>query len=168
MLDPGSPWFGAALVVVLLAASAFFSSSEVAFFSLPSSFVSPTANPDGRAMDRLRADPHRLLVTLLVGNNLVNVALAAVVTLGVARVLPPGEAAVVATLVATTVVLVFGEILPKAYGLGHAERWALTAARPLVAVQAALFPVVAVFDAVTRRLARLIGGEEDIEAPYVE
>ena len=176
MVDPATVSIGVLAVLVLLAASAFFSSTEIAIFSLPegallaSEEAGRTAPGDDRVrtLAVLRGDPHRLLVTLLVGNNVVNVALSAVVTVGMANLLPPGQAVVASTLVASTVVLVFGEILPKSYGLGHAEQWALSSARPLTVIQAALYPVVAVFDLLTRRLGTLVGGSQHIERPYTE
>lgn len=171
MVDITSPWVGVLVVLALLVASAFFSATEIALFSLPTEWTATTTDGEDRRMETLadlRADPHRLLVTLLVGNNLVNVALSAVVTLAVASALPPGLAVVVATLLASTAVLVFGEILPKSFGLGHAETWARSAARPLAAIQWVLYPVVTLFDVLTRRLGRAIGGARDIEQPYTD
>lgn len=80
---------------------------------------------------RLREDPHRLLVTLLVGNNLVNVALSSIVTVLLAQYVSGGVAVAATTLIAGSVVLVFGEIVPSSFGLGNTERWAPLVARPL-------------------------------------
>ena len=66
------------------------------------------------------------------------------------------------------VVLVFGEILPKAYGLGHAESWGLRAAQPVRIVERLLLPIVIVFDVVTRRAGTMMGGDPDIEEPYTD
>lgn len=151
------------VVLALLVASAFFSATEIALFSLPAEWFAGAG-----ALADLRSDPHRLLVTLLVGNTLVNVGLSAVVTLAAASVLPPGQAAVAATAVASTAVLVFGEILPKSFGLGHAERWARTAARPLAVIGLVLSPLVLLFDLITRRLGALVGGSAAIEEPYAD
>lgn len=169
MVDPTLPWIGGPLMVVLLAASAYFSSTEIAVFSLPAEWITTRgvgAGLAGRTLADLRADPHRLLVTLLVGNTLVNVAFSAITTVAIASVLPSGQAAVVATLLASTLILVFGEILPKSFGLGNAERWALFAARPLAAIELLLYPVVLVFDVVTRRIGSHFGGAKTIEEPY--
>ena len=158
---------GVVLITLLLGVSAFFSSTEIAVFSLPAD------GPDGddrryEILARLREDPHRLLVTLLVGNNVVNVAVSSIVTLLVAQRLSGGAAAVVATAAASVLVLVFGEIIPKSYGLGNAEDWALRAARPLVVVSAVLYPVVAIFDGVTSRVSGVIGGDAGVEKTYEE
>lgn len=161
---------GVVATVALLACSAFFSSSETAIFSLPASWDAVPGDEDSRerALTALRKDPHRLLVTLLVGNNVVNVAISSIITVLVARSLDPGPAVVAATVVTSTLVLVFGEIVPKAYGLGNAEEWSLTVAPVVALVEKVLSPLISLFDWVTRGITTVIEGETDIERPYVE
>lgn len=161
---------GGVATVALLACSAFFSSSETAIFSLPASLDAVAGVDDTRetALTALREDPHRLLVTLLVGNNVVNVAISSIVTVLVARSLPPGPAVVAATVVTSTLVLVFGEIVPKAYGLGNAVEWSLTVAPVISLVEKFLSPLISLFDWVTRGINRYIEGDTDIERPYVD
>lgn len=161
---------GSVSVVVLLAISAFFSSSEIALFSLPADWIDQTEAGDDRVatLSRLRDDPHRLLVTLLVGNNVVNVAISSIVTVLLARVLSGGVAVAAATVLASSLVLVCGEIVPKSYGLGNAQRWSLRVARPLALVEKFLYPLVAVFDAFTRRIGSALGGDAHIEEPYTD
>lgn len=158
-------------VVLLLSLSAFFSSSESAIFSLPDEWMqSPPEDGtrESRTLQQLRANPHRLLVTLLVGNNLVNIAITSIITLLVARFVPPGFTVVIATLSVGVLILVFGEIVPKSYGLGHAESWSLRVARPISYVERALGPVVMLFDITTRWLTARIGGDPHVEKPYLE
>jgi Mg2+/Co2+ transporter CorB len=159
-----------AAVAVLLAVSAFFSSTEIALFSLTPERLDELAAEDerGRGLQRLREDPHRLLVTILVGNNVVNIATSSILTVLLVAYLPPEWAVVGTTLVATSLVLVCGEILPKSWGLANADSWALTAARPLKYVGILLWPLVAFFDAVTRRLAAATGADPDIEQERLE
>jgi Mg2+/Co2+ transporter CorB len=145
---------GIGLIVVLLAFSAFFSSSETAIFSLPEDwFDEQAAAGDSRAhvLTDLYSDPHRLLVTLLVGNNIVNIALTSIMTVLVTSVFQPGPAVVVTTVLTSVLVLVFGEIVPKAFGLGNARRWSLTVAVPVHVVERLLSPLITAFDAITRR-----------------
>lgn len=151
-------------IAVLVALSAFFSASEIAIFS---SEPKPGEPPERGALGRLREDPHRLLVTILVGNNFVNVAIATLTTTLLVRSFSPETAAVISTAVVGTVVLVFGEIVPKSYGVGHADGLSHQVARPLELVGMALYPVVTVFDAVTGVITRVFGGERDIERPYM-
>jgi Mg2+/Co2+ transporter CorB len=167
-----SPLIGAgvAAIVALLALSAFFSSSETAIFTLPEDWGAGTAtesDPRYGVLNGLRSDPHRLLVTILVGNNVVNVAIASTTTALLIEFLPTGSAVSVATVLASFVVLVFGEIVPKSYGLGHARTWSLTVAHPISLVERAMYPLVVVFDAITRRLNALIGVDA-VEEPYTD
>jgi Mg2+/Co2+ transporter CorB len=161
-----------ALVVLplLVAASAFFSSSESAVFSLPATWDATTADDSATAatLQRLRDDPHRLLVTILVGNNLVNVAISSTITVVVVDVVESGLAVVVATAAASALILVFGEIVPKSYGLASGRTWSRRVARPLALVERVLAPVVWVFDASTRSLTRLVGGDHELEGQYLE
>ena len=160
---------GAVMLVPLVALSAFFSSSETAIFSLPpagSGEGTDPGDPDAATLARLRADPHRLLVTLLVGNNLVNIAVSSIITVLATQYLPATAAVAVTTVAGSTLILICGEIVPKAYGLGHARTWSLRVARPLALVERALGPLVWAFDGLTRRLSRWVGGDADIEEPY--
>lgn len=158
-------------ILILVGLSAFFSSSETAIFSLPPDWLTETAAGGDRRegiLQELRSDPHRLLVTILVGNNVVNVAISSLTTVLLIRALPANQAVPVATVVVSVVVLIFGEIVPKAYGLGHAKRWSLAVAGPLRIVERALSPIVHVFDVTTRWLTAVIGGDPDIEEPLVD
>lgn len=160
---------GAIAIVVLLACSALFSSAETAIFSLPLDWIQGAAKDGGSGaiLADLRGDPHRLLVTLLVGNNVVNIAIASVVTVLVGRYLSAGPAIVVTTAATSCIVLVCGEILPKSYGLGQARSWAIRVAPVLRAVEWLLWPAITVFDSVTRRIATRLGAKPDIESPYL-
>ncbi|WP_123538836.1 DUF21 domain-containing protein [Halosimplex salinum] len=161
---------GIVATVLLLACSAFFSSSETAIFSLPRAWIDERAASDDRArvLQELVDDPHRLLVTLLVGNNVVNVAISSIVTVLVTSYLDPGPAVVVATAVTSVLVLLFGEIVPKSVGLGNAEQWSVTVAPVVKGVEVLLGPVITVFDVVTRRIGTVFDGDEAIEEPYVD
>lgn len=162
---------GGAAVVVLLLLSAFFSSSETAIFSLPREWIDQQAETGDRraqVLKELHDDPHRLLVTLLVGNNIVNIAISSILTVLVASYLSPGPAVVVTTAFTSVVILLFGEIVPKAFGLGNAERWSLTTASPIRLVERVLSPLITLFDGITRRMNALIPVEEDIERPYTD
>jgi CBS domain containing-hemolysin-like protein len=172
-LTPTTIVAGCVAIVVLLAASAFFSGSEIAIFSLERHQLSvlleadDDVDPRAHVLQRLRENPHRLLVTILVGNNMVNIAMASIASVLLAVTLSPEAAVVVTTFGVSALVLVFGEITPKSYGVAHAERVALRVAGPLTTVERLLFPLVVFFDAVSRALNRVTGGGQDIERPYV-
>ena len=162
---------GIVATIVLLLCSAFFSSSETAVFSLPREWIDRQAATDdrrARVLKELYDDPHRLLVTLLVGNNIVNIAIASVMTVLVTSYLPAGPAVIITTAITSSLILIFGEIVPKAFGLGNAEYWSLTVALPVQLVERALSPLITLFDGVTRRMNAYISVESDIEKPYTD
>jgi CBS domain containing-hemolysin-like protein len=169
-VSPSLSLVGVAGIVLLLGCSAFFSSSEIAVFSVERYRISALVeggSRDAALLEALRADPHRLLVTILVGNNVANIAMSSIATALLVGAFPAGVAVTAATVLLTVTVLVFGEIVPKSYGVGNAESWALRTAPTLRAFERAIGPVVTAFDAATRRLSAAVGGEASIEAPYV-
>ena len=171
---PVSDWVVAAVggttIVVLLALSAFFSSSEIAMFSLAPHRVEAMVDDGLRGASTLQAlkdDPHRLLVTILVGNNVVNIAMSSIATGLLAIYVSQSVAVFVATFGITALVLLFGESAPKSYAVENTESWALRIAKPLELSEYLLFPLVVTFDYLTRQLNRVTGGRGEIESTYV-
>jgi CBS domain containing-hemolysin-like protein len=157
------------VVAVLLAVSAFFSSTEIALFSLSDDRIAALAGDAGGGdLSDLREDPHRLLVTILVGNNVVNIAISSILTVLLVAYLPPELAVAGTTLAATSLVLVCGEILPKSWGLANAESWALRVAKPMRYVSLLLWPLTIVFDTLTRGISGATGGSSDIERELLD
>jgi len=161
---------GSVAILFLIALSAFFSSSEIAMFSLARHRVDSLVEegiPGARLVQELKSDPHRLLITILVGNNIVNIAMSSIATGLFAIYLSQGQAVLAATFGVTTLVLLFGESAPKSYAVEHTESWALRIARPLKYSELALLPLVVVFDYLTRVINRVTGGRSAIESTYV-
>jgi CBS domain containing-hemolysin-like protein len=162
---------GVLAIVLLIALSAFFSSSEIAMFSLAEHRVESLSNEGGRSapvLGELRDDPHRLLVTILVGNNLVNIAMSSIATGLLAFYLGnQGQAVAIATVGITALVLLFGESAPKSYAVENTESWALRIARPLKVAEYVLLPLIVVFDYLTRMVNKVTGGRSAIETSYV-
>jgi len=161
---------GVAAVVVLILFSAFFASAEIAIFSLADHRIESlieAGTPGAETLALLKDDPRRLLVTILVGNNVANIGMSSITTGLLGFYFDPGEAVLVATFGVTSLVLLFGETAPKSYAVEHSEPWALRIARPLRLVQRGLYPLVAVFDVLTRAVNRLTGSEGDLETAYV-
>jgi CBS domain containing-hemolysin-like protein len=165
-LDFGLTVAGSVGILILTLASAFFSSSELAIFSLARHRIDALAaagSRGGLALGELRADPHRLLVTVLVGNNVANIAAASLATALLGQILPAGQAVTGATVFTSCFVLVLGEIAPKSYAVQNAEPWALRVSRPLSAVQRVMSPVVFLFEIATDAVNRLTGGSSAFE-----
>ncbi|MFB6194255.1 MAG: hemolysin family protein, partial [Halobaculum sp.] len=162
--------FGGVAILVLIVLSAFFSSSEIAMFSLASHRVEALVEdgkPGAEAVKALKDDPHRLLVTILVGNNIVNIAMSSIATGVFAIYLSQGQAVFAATFGITALVLLFGESAPKSYAVENTESWALRIARPLKLSEYLLYPLIVVFDYLTRVVNQITGGRSAIETSYV-
>jgi len=149
-------------IIALLMLSAFFSSTETAFTSLNRIKMKNLANDDvhnARLVLRLEEDYDRLLSTILIGNNIANIAMSSIAT--VMFVNKYGAVgATVSTVVITLVVLVFGEISPKTIAKEHAEGFALAVA-PLAQVLIYLFlPLSAIFSLWKKLLAKVFGVKE--------
>ncbi|WP_436930082.1 hemolysin family protein [Halosimplex halobium] len=161
---------GALVILVLIGLSAFFSSSEIALFSLQSHRIEALVE-DGRygaeTLKSLKSDPHRLLVTILVGNNLVNIAMSSIATGLFGLYMSQGQAVAAATFGITAIVLLFGESAPKSYAVENTESWALRVSRPLKLSEYVLLPLVVTFDYLTRIVNKVTGGRSAIETSYV-
>jgi len=99
----------------LLILSGFFSSAETALFSIGKTRIRHRAKQGDRAfilIEKMKADPHRLLSTILIGNNIVNVGAAAIAT-SIAIDMFSYYAVGLATGVMTLLILIFGEVMPK-------------------------------------------------------
>jgi len=154
-------------IAVLLCVSAFFSASEIAVFSLERHRVAALrdgGDKRGAVLARLREDPHRLLVTILVGNNVINISMASIATVAVVSMFGAGIGVTVATVIMSILILIVGEIAPKSYGVANAERTALRFARPLSALQRVLYPIVAVFEWLSTRI-NVLTGSETVDQP---
>ena len=103
------------VLFVLLLLSGFFSSAETALFSISRAKARHIAKEKGLTnalIKKMKDDPHRLLSTILIGNNLVNVGAAALATAMMIE-LVASNAVGIATGIMTALILIFGEIIPK-------------------------------------------------------
>lgn len=140
------------LLAVLILSSGLFSGSEIALFSISRARARGLVD-DGRrgasALVSLKADPERLLVTLLIGNNVVNILAASVATYTATRAF--GSAGVgIATGVMTLLILFFGEIVPKSFAARNAEGIALAIAPFFLGLSVLIYPLAQPFVWLTR------------------
>jgi putative hemolysin len=156
-------------LIVLIVASAFFSMSETALISVDRSHVrdrARAADVAARRIERLLADWDRVLATILLGNNLVNIAASALATL-IAINLIGNTGAAVATGVMTFVLLTFAEITPKTLAVRRSYAVAAFVAPFLGPVHKVLSPFVIVLYGIARGILRLFGVRTDKALPYV-
>ena len=119
------------LLVVLIILSGFFSGSETAFFSISKHQVrgyETSRNLSRRWAYHLLKNPKNLIITLLIGNEFVNVAVTVTVT---SLVLTFHENVYLPILISASLLLAFGETMPKTIGVNYPERFALLASVPL-------------------------------------
>jgi len=148
------------LFVVCLLLSAFFSSSETAFISLQRirmrHMVENNVRGAGRVA-RMLEQPEKLLSTILLGNNFVNVAAAALGT-AIAIELWGERGVLIATIGVTVFLLIFAETTPKTFATQHPERLSLIFARPIELIAWLLTPFVITLSWIAFGFTRMIGG----------
>ncbi len=147
------------LLVLLLFGSAFFSACEAAFFSLSRVQLNDLKDKMGRKGRRvyhLMEKPRELLITIYIGNELVNIACSVVVTSISISIL--GNVGIsLAIGVGTLLLLIFGEVIPKSLSLQSAVTYALWASTPLKIFSNAVQPVRRFFMKIAEKLISAIG-----------
>ncbi len=147
------------LLLLFLLISAFFSSSETAFMSLQRFRLQHMVDTKVRGADRvarLVKQPEKLLSTILLGNNFVNVGAAALATV-LAVDLWGDQGVLFATIGLTIVLLVFSETTPKTLATHHAEKLSIIYARPIQAIAWLFTPFVFVLSWIASLLSRVVG-----------
>jgi Hemolysins and related proteins containing CBS domains len=153
-----------ALFLICLLLSGFFSSSEVALISITRAKVRALLNQSRKgatALDTLKRSTDTLLITILIGNNIVNVAaasLATAIAIGIYGDVGIG----IATGVTVILMLIFGEIGPKMYASRHVEEFALRVAVPILYLSKVLYPVLWVSDRIKGQFAFRPGVSEPV------
>ncbi len=162
-LIDGAFWFTTGAILLLLVLSGFFSGSETALTASSRGKLRAQADKGSRGAQKaldITDDNERLIGSVLLGNNLVNILAASLATALFTRLF--GESGVaLATLVMTLLVLIFAEVLPKTYAITNAEK-AASAVAPLISVVVTVFsPVVAAVRLLVRGVLRLFGVQID-------
>lgn len=141
--EPGNIAVYVIVLIALIILSAFFSASETAYTSLNRPRLKTRAQDGKRAAERvlsLAENYDRVLFTLLIGNNIVNVAATAIATVLFIDLLGQPIGATVSTVALTLAVLIFGEIFPKTFAKQHAVAFAEATWAPLWFFSVLLFP----------------------------
>ena len=155
-------WLELVGLVVLLGLSAFFSSSETSLFSLDRVQLAQMARqnlPRIELIERLRGQPRRLIVTILIGNELVNVA-ASVLSAGIIIQFLGAEMKWVNILVMVPILLLFGEITPKSLAIRHNVAFATAQCALIDRFAQLIAPVRWIVRRVSDFFITLIVGEE--------
>jgi CBS domain containing-hemolysin-like protein len=140
------------LLVICLVLSGFFSSSETALFSISrikAFHVAKDGSKTGELIVKMKQDPHTLLTTILIGNNLVNIGGSALAT-SLAISYFKSNAVGIATGVMTLMILVFGEIFPKAFATQYNVLVARVVIIPLYWLSRLFWPLILILNFIPR------------------
>ena len=146
-------------LIILLLLSFFFSGVETAVTAISVPLLSARASKgDKRAkiLLNLKNKPDKLLGTLLLGNNLVNIALTALSTSMLIDTFGPVRGVALATFGVSFVVLIFAEILPKTYAIQQTMSFAFAVAYPLQIIVFVLNPIVVCFNAISKIVLKIL------------
>lgn len=151
------------LIIVLLLLSGFFSASETALSSLTPAKVRTlveSEKPGAKYLEKLKKNHHKTLITILVGNNFVNILAASMTTVVMTDLF--GSAAVgIATGVLTIVILIFGEVVPKSLATTYAKGFALFVSPILYFLEIFLTPIIWTLDKLVRFILAVLGTEKE-------
>jgi CBS domain containing-hemolysin-like protein len=156
------------ILILFLAASAFFSGSEVALFSLDKRKIKKHFKSHSlklKYIDSLLEKPRRLLVTILIGNTVFNVAASIVAVTIAIEVAPligiPQELAItIQIILLTVVILLFSELLPKVIASNNPVSFASFIVIPLYWIRVIIYPVVEIITELILLTRRLLPGEK--------
>ena len=150
-------------LIILIGLSGFFSGLEVALVGIQRSKVRQMLNeklPGATSLDKLKSNPSRMMASVNLGNNLVNVAATALAT-DIALKTFESAGLAIAIGVMTFLILVFGEITPKTYCNANAAKIALRYSRVLLAFSYAFYPIVWMFEKITKGIINLTGSTQE-------
>ena len=154
-------WIELIVIIVGVIGSAFFSSSETAITSL-NVFKIRQMEENGvensSLVRKLTDDIGKVLTTILIGNNIVNIATTTVATIFFTDLFGP-SGAIISTIVLTLTILIFGEVTPKNIASSSSEKVALKVAKPIKFFDFILKPMSFFLQAITNFLTRLLIGE---------
>ena len=159
----GAFWLTSGVILFLLVLSGFFSGSETALTAASRGKLRAQADKGSRGAARalrITEDNERLIGSVLLGNNLVNILAASLATAIFTRAF--GESGVaLATLVMTLLVLIFAEVLPKTYAITNSESAASMVSGPISLVVKVFSPIVAAVRLLVRGVLRVFGVKID-------
>ena len=152
-------WIEIVVLTVLIGLSGFFSGLEVALVGIRKSTVLQLVRKKAKgskALQKLKSNPGHMMASVNLGNNLVNVASTAMAT-DIALKSFGNEGLAIAIGIMTFLILVFGEITPKTYCNANATKIALRYSRVLLIFSYALYPLVKLFEKITKGMVKITG-----------
>lgn len=158
--------------ILLLCCSAFFSASETALFSLSAvqlHGMKLKRSASGLKLLAVLREPRKMLITILLGNELANVSISIVGASIISRLIPAGVEmqTLAAVAIITPIILVSGEILPKNISLRFAPKLAPVLVWPLYLFYRIFRPIRVFLKWIADRVIKILGGEPDRSEPMI-
>lgn len=150
------------LLIILIIFSAFFSCTETAFMAVSRIKVESLAKQNiagAKTLLRMKEQPRRFIITILIGNNIVNTWASALATM-LATDFFGSSGVSIAIGIMTFILLTFGEIIPKSYATLHAEKIILPIAKPSMIAIKVLYPLVLLFEWITSFFIKIFGSRQ--------
>lgn len=169
-MEEASTLIQIAILGILLVGSGFFSASETALMSLSKiriRHMKEEGVKGAKLVSKLIEDPNKLLSSILIGNNVVNIAATSISTSLFIALLDGPEGVPIATAVMTVLVLIFGEITPKTIAANNSEKVALAVSKPIKLIIVILRPFVWLFNIITNVIFKLLGVDTKGSQPYI-
>lgn len=152
--------FAGCVAIFGLFMSAFMSGSEIAYFSLTEQQIESIDDEKKRyRIKQILANPEKLLATILIGNNLVNVMIVVLSTFVMSQVFQFNSAVLsflIQTVILTFLILLFGEILPKLYANSYNVHFATMAIKPLSTIKQLLNPLSSIMEKSTYIVNKIV------------
>jgi putative hemolysin len=157
------------VIGLLIFLSSFFAAVEMAFVSIDRIKLreeSVKGNKNALLLEKLLENPDEVVSAIVIGNNVVNIT-ASILAGALATALFGNIGIGIATAIMTSLIVIFGEAVPKAYGLNN-EQFALRAARYLDLIWKIFYPIVKAFSRISAALLKLLRKEESGRVVFTE
>lgn len=163
------PFTGQIIVLVIMVfASGFYSASETALMSvnrIKIKHLSEEGNKKAQLVQQWTEDPHALLATILVANNVINIVASSLATTVAYKF--GGAWVAIATGIMTIVILIFSEITPKSLAKQSSESVSLAVIKPVIFTVYLLKPIVWLFNKIASFFIRILGGDPSQTATFI-
>ncbi len=164
-------WLIALIIILLVMCSAFFSSAETAYSSASKIRLKNYAdngNKKAKKAYKIAENYDKALATLLVGNNIVNIAASALATLLFVSFLGEANGTLMSTIILTIIVLIFGEVLPKNIAIENSEKMCMNSANILYFLMIILTPITLVLLKLNSFVKHIASNDSDKEPTVTE
>jgi len=148
-------------LIILLIFSGLFSGAETALSSLNIITVKKLKKKgvkEANTLEKLLSRPSKTLSTILIGNNIVNIAATAIATELTLSLFSGKQVTFIVTMIMTILILIFGEITPKTYSAYNSEKVAIKLGKPLEVLSVVFTPFLIVLNRVTKVIIKALGG----------